>query len=271
MTMKSCQHFETLLTEKLFGELEAQSEQQLNTHLAECAACRATLAELQHVLHALGKPAPPQMPEHFWSGYWDRLRDRMATEMQPRDSWLASLRARFNFNWTFAYRFAAAAALVLLGIFIGRYFQPQAQQPLATQTIPQYASQEATTISQRAANVLDRSKILLLGIINEDLSAVSAEDVMRQRKVSRELLTEVRSLQTVLPNSPDRRLLQLVQQLELVLMQIAALEAEHDLTNVELVREGIDREGLLLKINIEELKRKAQVDKPTPAPSKSYL
>ncbi|NUO81929.1 zf-HC2 domain-containing protein, partial [candidate division KSB1 bacterium] len=84
--MKPCQHFETLLTEKLFGELDALQEQQLNTHLAGCEACRAALAALQNVLQAVGKPARPHMPEHFWEGYWDRLRARMEKEEQPRAS-----------------------------------------------------------------------------------------------------------------------------------------------------------------------------------------
>lgn len=260
--MKSCQHYEALLTEKLFGEIAAAQAQELNAHLQTCAVCRATLADLQNVLQAMGKPAVPQMPEHFWAGYWDRLRERMASEAQPQGSWRERFRTRFNMNWSLAYRLAAATALVLLGIFIGRFLQPQTHEAVVERSVPHYNAEEVAAISQRTANVLDRSKILLLGVVNEDFSAVSIEDMMLQRKVSRELLTEVRSLQTVLPNSPDRRLLQLVQQLELVLLQIAALEAEHDLTNVELVREGIDREGLLLKINIEELTRQARADKP---------
>ncbi len=269
--MKPCRQFEARITEKLFGELDTQRERELEAHLMGCADCRATLAEWQNVLHTLGKSAPPRMPEHFWAGYWDRLHERMAIESQPQSSWWESLGFRFHLRWSPALRFAAAAALVLLGIFIGRFIQPQTQQNVAVQTSRPYETEQVTAISQRTANVLERSKILLLGVVNEDFSAASAEDVMRQRKVTRALLVEVRSLQTVLPNSPDRRLLQLVQQLELVLVQIATLEAEHDLTHVELVREGIDREGLLLKINIEELKRKAQPEKPAHAQPKSYL
>ena len=269
--MKPCQPFETLLTEKLFGEIAPAHEQELDTHLQSCAACRATLGELQNILYKIGKPAPPQMSEHFWAGYWDRLRERMATEAQPQDSWLESLRARLGLSWTPAFRLMTATALVLLGIFIGRFIQPASEHTVATQTAKSFDAFQIDAISQRTEHVLDRSKILLLGVVNEDFSAASADDVKRQRKVTRELLTEVRSLQTVLPNSPDRRLLQLVQQLELVLVQIAALEAEHDLTNVEMVREGIDREGLLLKINIEELKRKAQAEKPASTQSQSYL
>lgn len=258
--MKPCQHYEALLTEKLFGEIAEAQALELEAHLRTCAACRAMLAELQNVLQTMGKPALPTLPEHFWAGYWDRLRERMANAEQAPSSWWERLRARFDLRWAFAYRFAAATALVLLGIFIGRFFQPETPAPVAVHSAKQFDAAQVEAITQRTERVLDRSKVLLLGVVNEELDAASAEDFMRKRSLSRELLVEVRSLQTVLPNSPDRRVLQLVQQLELVLMQIAALEAEHDLTNVELVREGIDREGLLLKINIEELKRKARAE-----------
>ncbi len=269
--MKPCQHIEALLTEKLFGELGAPQEQQLNAHLSECAACRATLAELQNVLQAVGKPARPQMPEHFWEGYWDRLRTRMEKEALQKISFRERVRELLAVRWVPALRIAAAAALVLLGIIIGRNFQPQLEQTVSVQTPAPFDVAKAEEISLRTSHLLDRSKILLLGVVNEDFTAASTQDIARQRKVSRELLTEVRNLQTVLPNSHDRRLLQLVQQLELVLMQIAALEIEHDLSNVKLVREGIDREGLLLKINIEELKRNAKTETPAASQPKSYF
>lgn len=269
--MKTCQQYENLLTEKLFGELEAHRAHELEQHLAECAACRATLAELQSVLQAVGKPARPHMPEHFWEGYWDRLRVRMEREPQAGATLWERLRARFALRWHPALRLAAAAALVLLGIVIGRNFRTPAEQTVAVQTVEPNQSAQVEAIDLRTSQLLERSKILLLGVVNEDFTAASTGDLVQQRKYSRELLTEVRSLQTVLPNSPDRRLLQLVEQLELVLMQIAALEIDQDLQNVELVREGINREGLLLKINIEELQRRAKAETPSSAPPKSYL
>src|SRR5512134_2083771 len=103
---------------------------------------------------------------------------------------------------------------------------------------------------------------MLICIVNDDFDAARSSDLARQRKVSRSLLQETRALQADLSGSPDQRLQQLLQQLELVLLQIANLEIEHDLSNVELVREGIDREGLLLKINIQELERTAQRQTP---------
>lgn len=266
--MKPCHHFEALLTEKLFGEIAAAREQELSAHLQGCAACRATLVELQNVLQAAGKPAQPELPEHFWAGYWDRLRVRMEREEQPQNSIWDNIRARFTLRWSPALGLAAAAALLFLGIIIGRNFRPQ-EQTVAVQAPLRFNTAQTEALDQQTSDVLERSKILLLGVVNEDFTDASTADMARQRRVSRDLLVEVRNLQTVLPNSPNRRLLQLVQQLELVLTQIAALEAEHDLTNVELVREGIDREGLLLKINIEELKRKAQTE--TPAPAKTFL
>ena len=51
----------------------------------------------------------------------------------------------------------------------------------------------------------------------------------------------------------------LIDDLEVILLQIANLEAEHDVPAIELVRSGVDRRGILLKIQVEQMRR-------TPAP-----
>ena len=43
--------------------------------------------------------------------------------------------------------------------------------------------------------------------------------------------------------------------LEVILLQIANLETEYDLPTIEMVKSGVDRRGVLLKINIEEMRK----------------
>jgi hypothetical protein len=57
-----------------------------------------------------------------------------------------------------------------------------------------------------------------------------------------------------LSDTHDRRLEKLVGDLELILMQIANLEEKEDLPEIELVKDGVDRKGLLLKINLEQMR-----------------
>ncbi len=259
--MTSCKKYEALLLEKLYGGLAAQQAQELARHLASCPGCRATLASFQEIKQTLGAPRRPELPAHYWEGFWERLRDRMAQEPepQPRVSWRFSL---VPARWLPALQFAAAAALVLLGIFIGRNFWGSAEAPVTASAPPLSTALPVTEAEARSSLLLERSKILLIGVVNEDFSTASAADFKRQRRVSHALLAETRELRADLRATPDRRLLQLLDQLEVVLLQIANLEIEHDLSAVEFVREGINREGLLLKINLEELARQSPAKTP---------
>jgi hypothetical protein len=61
-------------------------------------------------------------------------------------------------------------------------------------------------------------------------------------------------LKKELSNTNDRRLEKLVGDLELILLQIKNLEEKEDLPEIELVKSGVDRKGLLLKINLEQMR-----------------
>lgn len=268
--MTNCQKYETLLIDKLFGELDALREEKLEAHLASCPTCRATLAEFREVRQSLGKPQRPDLPPHYWAGYWDRLSKRMEYEPPPSPSLWERLLSFTAVRWSPAIQIASAAVVLVLGIFIGRTFFQEAPQVASTSAaLPETA--EVQQVDARSEQLLERSKILLIGILNEDLSAASVQDLKHQQQTSRTLLTEARDLRATLRKSPDRRMVQLLDQLEVVLLQIANLAAEHDQASVELVRDGIDREGLLLKINLEELARQSKAPTPRSGHSEKML
>lgn len=258
MKSNPCKKYESALTAKVFGDLNLAAERELNVHLSGCNQCRNFLTEMADVLGKLGAPQRPAMAEHFWEGYWHRLTRRLEKEERAvPDSILVRWREWLREKWMaqplmipFA-RTAGVLALLICGIIVGHYWWPQNNNisgPITAVNPP------ALSVAQtRAEQWLERSKILLIGIVNEEVSVESKPDFSHQRLVSRNLLTEAQTLNRELNPVVDRQFLQLMNQLELILLQIANLEAEHDLSSVELVRDGIARDGLLLKINIAEL------------------
>jgi hypothetical protein len=64
----------------------------------------------------------------------------------------------------------------------------------------------------------------------------------------------VRAASTVREGSSDRRVQELVAQLELILREIAHLEAGSDVDGIEMIRTRVDREGVLLRINLEQMR-----------------
>ena len=54
---------------------------------------------------------------------------------------------------------------------------------------------------------------------------------------------------------PQNQIYNLISDLEVILLQIANLESEYNLPAIEMVKNGVDRKGILLKINIEEMRK----------------
>jgi len=271
MNHSPCKKYEARLTAKIFGELNAVEAGKLQEHLAACVRCSSFLAEMENALGQLGAPRRPQMPEHFWESYWHRLAQRLEKEERAtpaREPAFGRLMNWLREKWIAQPlliplgRAAGILALLVLGVLVGHYWWPQDRnenQPMTHSTSP-----PMPVVQTRAEQWLERSKILLLGVVNEDLSGEVQPDFSHQRQVSRHLLTEARALNRELDPAANRQMLQLINQLELILLQIANLEAEHDLSAIELVREGVARNGLLLKINITELAQQAQQQNLTP-------
>jgi hypothetical protein len=114
----------------------------------------------------------------------------------------------------------------------------------------------AVLVSTDAERYIERSQLLLLAVLNGDLADSVAFDAQRQR--AGEL---VRVASSVREASDDRRVQDLVAQLELILREIAHLEQSSDLEAVELIRSRVDREGVLLRINVEQMRSEnARVD-----------
>ncbi len=275
MNIFPCRKYEPWLAAKVFGDLDAADEQKLQAHLADCAKCRAALVEMQQALDTLGAPQRPEMPEHFWEGYWYRLVQRMEKEEQaaPEPAPLLSrlwtwLRAQWLEHPLFVplARTAGILALLVLGVLLGHYWWPNQTTQITLSTPAQLQPVQA-----RADQWLERSKVLLIGVMNEDLAEATPSSFSHQRQISRSLVTEARTLRREIDPAANRQLLQLMSQLELILLQIANLEAEHDLPAVELVREGIARDGLLLKINIAEMARQEKRNASPAKPNRKLL
>jgi len=217
---------------------------------------------MEAVLQFTGKRVRPEPSEEFWDSYEKKLALRIEIEEASdigRESSREKLRRRFNVAPKWAYQAAAAVALIIIGVFIGRaLFSPPipgvqhaSRQPgLATQPQPE------TILVHRSQDYIERTKLILLALVNFDPSIEDpyALDLPYQKQVSRELVEEASFLKKELAESDQERLENLVTSLEIILLQIANLESESDLEAIELVREGINNRGILMEINLSDLR-----------------
>ncbi len=260
--MSECKKCRSLFLEYFYRELDSPEKKSVEDHISICNKCRSEFAEMNAVLLYTGKRVRPEPPEEFWDSYEKRLARRIESEdasQDGRESLWEKLGRRFNAAPKWSYQAAAAVALIVIGVFIGR--------ALFSPTIPgvQHASQrpgvvtppqpEATLVN-RSQDYIERSKLILLALVNFDPSIEDpyALDLPYQKEVSKELVEEAGFLKKELAESDQERLENLIASLEIILLQIANLETENDLDAIELVRDGINRRGILMEINLSDLR-----------------
>lgn len=254
--MKRCRYWRNRIPEAIYGELDAKTREKMERHLAGCRGCAGIYAGMAAAVRKMeARPAPDREPE-FWAGYWDRLESRMALETDVSRPFALPV-------W--AYGTAAALLLIALGIFIGRTFlRPVAELPTLARTTSSEAvaggrlapaAGDGAPLAVRASRYLKRSRMLLLAVVNAN---PQDEDPYRlnlplQKKTSEDLLREAVVLKAGLRSS-DRRLEKLVSDLELILLQIANLSTDSDVSDIEVIKAGVEDRDIFFKINLSEVR-----------------
>jgi hypothetical protein len=262
MDMSKCRTIRSLFIEALYDEWTAEQKKAFKAHLDVCPKCAKDFADFTDTLKTLSQRKRIEPKEAFWIEYWDRLSPQLETPTRKslpkkdRRPWIPEL---FPLpRW--AYQTAAAVAILVIGIFIGRMMlgPSPAEKAVSQLTARKEVSPELASYQNRADRYLEKSKVLLLGIINFDPETEDpiALDFPRKQQISQDLIQEADVLKKGLTKyGAQDRLVELVSDLEVILLQIANLEKEHDLSAIDMVRSGVDRKGILLKINIEEMRQ----------------
>jgi len=170
---------------------------------------------------------PPETPrDEMWARITaERARRREAGKVVPLRRWM---------TWS-----AAAAAVLALGIGIGRWSmgpgksagvaaRPDSNLVYRVAAMPYLTRTEALLTSFRAEA---RS-----GKVNTDF-AVQAQDLL----VTTRLMLNS-------PAARDPRLASLLQDLEVMLVQIAQLPAGNDRNDVDLINQGLDQRSVMLRL-----------------------
>ena len=265
----NCRQCEDLFVEALYGELEPEARRRFDTHLESCAGCAQTYVRMQSTLDVMERREQPDPGHAYWDGFWNRLSARMEREEEGRRrrGWLGRLFPSLpdaTVRW--AYRGVVAALLIVFGAVAGRVMIP------GTETGPESGAGGEPRIAviesggggdavQTAAEACARqyiedSQVLLLALVRFDPGTEGEylSDWSAEKKRSRELVSQAGSLKDNLNDPGQRRLRELVKELELIMMQIANIESAADSESVELIRSSVNDRDVMLKINLEKLR-----------------
>jgi len=257
--MKNCEKNQKWYIEAFYNELNEKQKRLFKDHLRKCPECSAEFSRFTATLNDMGNYIRPEPVDQYWNSYWDKLSSRIETVQAVPSSvrkwWERLIRYIFR-EPSRIYRPAIALTAVLfIGILIGKTFFSRPYLP-QEQTSISYAPPVQPDFAQLLAErYLDRAKLVLLGIVNYDTHAVPQfkPSFERQKQISRELIDQSDLLKRQLSSAEHLRLLDLISELEVTLLQIANLEADYDLQEVEIIQSGAERKALLFKINLNEI------------------
>lgn len=261
--MSDCKKCRVMFAEALYEELNAEQKLFFKDHLLLCKKCRTKFEKMTSTLKIMNQRIRPEPGEAFWNGYQTSLAKRIKEEEilgAKSESWVRTFIRTLSSAPRWSYQTTAALVLVIIGVFIGRMvFSPSVSELQQGQQISSITSQAESRIElvNRTHNYINRSKLILLAMINFDPETEDpyALDLPYQKQISRELVQEASFLKGELADSDQRRLQNLVVDLEVILLQIANLESEHDFEAIELVKDGVESRGVLLKIRLTDIRQ----------------
>ena len=253
-----CRHIQKLMGKALYETLEPKAEKEFARHLETCEACRTLydgLKKTAGILHARKLRAPDPC---FWESYWDSLAPRLSRNarmkkpFQSARKWLhARVLVRRN-----TLRLVPALSLVAIGIVIGKLiWSPGFDSAHSAGEMAIISGTHIGSIRERTEYTLEKSKVLFLAWANFDPESDDAEtlNLPFQKQMSQLLVQETGFLKSRMHANADRRMLELLTDLEVVLLQIANLEDDYDLNAVSLVKSGLEKRSVLFKINVSQI------------------
>ena len=258
------------MVEFLRGELPEADRRRMEEHLAGCERCRSELDAIREAGLLLDRHArrpSEQRGELYWQQFAVKVERRVdsAEERETSPSIVRQLLDAFVVHRApFGIGFASALTLMMMmfGVW-SLWLRTPVQQQLASEP----AAEQSITLSQpavqkvsaetRAQDYLEQSKVLLIGLMNTDVQSLSSfqPSFQREREVSRKLVSQSVELTASLNDPSQRRLKELIADLQLILVQIANLSTEHGTAGVEIIKGGLEHNDIIFKINLEEIQR----------------
>lgn len=253
-----------MMVDALYDDLDDAQQERFHSHLKSCRDCARLYQKLNQTIGVMNARETAERDEVFWVEYSERLAERLESEQLQckipllRKSFF-EYRARYKHP---ALRLGAIAALVLMGIFLGKWIWTEQRKPEPeSQTFvsaPRQTDILPVLLEDRAESCLQKSKLLLLALANfdpqtDDKATLNLQD---QKQISETLVQEAAYLKTALKDPAETRLRELISDLEIILLQIANLEDEYDLEAVEMVRKGVNKRSILFRIDLSEISGK---------------
>ena len=217
---------------------EADDQGALETHLADCAACRADLGRVRVALEAVRPEEPPDRGADYGARVWERLQTRLALSGTGGGRWPGWARGSAPRRLLFT---GALAASLLLAFLLGRH----SPRPGAEGTSGPVRER---ILLVAVGDHLERSQVMLLELLNADPKAPL--DVRAERRSAEDLLPANRLYRQAAVRTGEPGVARVLEELERVLVEVANGPPELGPEETLALRRRIESQGVLFKVRV---------------------
>ena len=218
-----------------YGELDSAGVIRTESHLAGCGDCRASYTRLQRVMAAVDTLPDPVLPEGFERVTWARLQPSLRRSTGWR-SWFVLSPA--------SLALASAVLLLVTGAFFAGRLS-RAPEPAAVVTADQFRERVLLT---DLGEHLDRTQMMLVDLVSAGEG--DAVDMASERRRAEDRVVAHRLYRQTAEESGEARVSELLDELERLLVDLAASPDTVSSADMEKVRTRIDANGLLFKVRV---------------------
>jgi hypothetical protein len=230
-----------------YGEMTDREEADAIAHLRSCPPCHGGYRRLQRVLAAVDEHAfaVPTLPDHFERTGWARLEPSVTRE---RRGW--------SWGWSSTKLALAASVILLVGaaFYTGRLMPRNPGVVPAEVPAPEVVTAAATAqLRERILLVdlgdhLDQSQMVLIELVSAN--GVAGDDISSERQRAEQLVAANRLYRQTALRTGDGAIAELLDDLELALVDIAASPEHASSQSLDELRKRIEAKGLLFKVRV---------------------
>lgn len=222
-----------------YGEMDTGAEGRAAAHLAECGMCHGSYTKLQRVLAAVDSAPGPELAEGFERVVWARLEPQLSRRRGGWLTWLVLSPARLA--WM-----AAIVVLVGAAFLAGRVSRHNL--PPASGTMATAAQVRERILLVDLGDHLDRSQTMLVELVS--VGGDGEVDISTERARAEELVSDNRLYRQSAAANGNAALTSVLDELERVLVEVAAGPDELSAADLDQVRQRIEGKGLLFKVRV---------------------
>jgi anti-sigma factor RsiW len=223
-----------------YGELGTTEEAGVSGHINRCQECHGAYRRLQQVLMQVDEQslATPELPDGFERTVWARLEPSLGT---TRRGWIAQfVPAPSRLAW------AAAALVMVAGAFHAGRLSPKAPATSDAAVAAPGQVRERILLVDLSEH-LDRSQRVLVELVSAEGPGAATSG---ERERAEQLVVANRLYRATASSAGDTPVVDLLDQLERVLVEVAASPSDQSASGMEEVRRRIESGSLLFKVRV---------------------